>query len=351
MKGKIRMLLVCCLIVFCSMTAYARDISLLDELVEGDAKVTVTLDAPEGFSERVEVYLNGEAHPMIAQYGYQMTVDLDSKTIYYVVVLSSTDVLDRYEFHAPETLDPSKEDSLHITVTEAPVELTDNENQDTDGYSYIGEDIMGPEEYDFSNGKEYGIVHISCKNYGVFESVTYKLIGESMYDIVLHNDHDFQADVKLPIGSYYESATMDYELCDWVPDTELRFTYEHNGELGTFGKYYNITSDTEVSIDDLIIYMQYGSDTTECDANIINEGIAIMQSVEAQQEHERKELESAFPEQFTQSEAETETIATAEPIETTNENIVIQQIAMIVAGMLELIAIVGTIIWIRRRKR
>lgn len=331
-------------------TAFARDIQLDDEESANDVFVTISAIVPEGFDERIEVYLNHSPHPLTKDYQYSMEIPLNKELVYDIVVLSSTDVEDRYEFSAPSTLNPAETKTLTIQVTERPMDALDfDETEDFSGVTEITDLDLTPLQYDFSHGQESGIIHISMKDYGVFDTVTYRLVGDEIYDITLDSEHAFQADVKLPTGSYYENSTMSYTFHDWVPENNLKFALEHAGQMGNFGKYYDVTAGGETTISDLVIYMVQGSNSMEVNANIINDSVVVEESLAIQQEHEKQELESAFPE-LTETIAETETIAAAQEIEV--DSISMMSLILAIGGMIAGCCMIVVILyWIRKKRQ
>ena len=209
-------------LAICSITSFARDIQLDEGDSDNEVLVTISASVPEGFDLRVEVYLNDSLHPLTKNYQFTMELPLDKNTVYDVVVLSSTDVEDRYEFVSPTTLSPSTENYLTIQVNEL-FEEPREENNDSgkDGITEITDFDLAPLQYDFSNGQESGIIHISMKDYGVFDTVTYRLVVEKeVYDIILDSEHNFQADVILTEGSYKELESAFPELTETIRGTE-----------------------------------------------------------------------------------------------------------------------------------
>lgn len=342
--------ILCLLFSNCWITAFGRDIQWDEEDLSNEVTVTISASVPEGFDERIEVYLNNSPHPLTKDYQYTMELPLDKNTVYDVVVLSSTDIKDRYAFSAPDTLSPSQDKKMTIQVTELFEEPSENNsNLETDGITEIDDLEITPSQYDFSDDQESGIIHISMKDYGVFDTVTYRLVGEkAVYDIVLDSEHYFQADVILPKGSYYESSTMSYTFQDWVPENQLDFALEHAGQQGNFGKYYDVSTAEDIYIDDLIIYMISGNNSMEVNANIINDSVVVEQSIAMQQEHEKKELESAFPE-LTETTSEAETIPEAQEIE--EEPFNMSNLPFVIGGLLCGFGIGFAIYQFRKRKR
>lgn len=342
--------ILCLLLSNCWITAFGRDIQWDEEDLSNEVTVTISASVPEGFDERIEVYLNNSPHPLTKDYQYTMELPLDKNTVYDVIILSSTDIEDRYAFSAPDTLSPSQDKSLTIQVTELFEEPSENNpSLETDGITEIGDLEITPSQYDFSDDQESGTVHISMKDYGVFDTVTYRLVGEkAVYDIVLDSEHYFQADVILPKGPYYESSTMSYTFQDWVPENQLDFALEHAGQQGNFGKYYDVSTEEDIYIDDLIIYMISGNNSMEVNANIINDSVVVEQSIAMQQEHEKKELESAFPE-LTETTSEAEIIPKAQEIE--EEPFDMSNLSFVIGGLLCGFGIGFAIYQFRKKKR
>lgn len=304
--------------------AYAMDnIEYFDD--ETPTKdITFTANVPDGFDERIEIYLNGaplalsysEGYPMN---GYTMTIPVN-EGIYSVVVLSSTDLSDRYIFQAPETLDTGKTTEYIIEVSEdesvLSEEFDDHEHLSDESVEEI---ILEPAYYDYADGKEAGEFRVSCHFYPALQSVTYCLNGENIYEIVLDRDHYFEAVVKLPVGSYYETSIKDVMLDeDAILPEGFSLQFAHDDNPGFWGNYYDITSNNSVSVTDLIILMVNGANTTELDSNLLFQKTYSQNYYDNMMEHQRKEMEEAMPEYYSPEQSETETIAEAQPVEETN---------------------------------
>lgn len=333
------------------LTVSAREITLFDNenvVDENLSEVNIRLNAPEDFTERVEVYLNKEEHPMFKDMGYNMNLELENGS-YEVVVLSSTDVLDKYEFIYDDVLTVSGDTSFSIDVKNS---ITSSESDSTSledpGFTNVeGDDMLlaTPAFYDFSNGQTAGTLHISCKDYPAFETVIFSLTGgpdNSLYEIKLDRDNWFSADVLLPVGSYFENSDFDFTYSEGINADDVTFIWQHEGTIGNFGKHYNITENSDISITDLVIYMTYNGEITEVNTDTLVSGKTFNEQLEAKQKHNLKELQSAFPDEYTE-----ETISAAEPIEKNNNDFILKiSIAVI---MITIIAAGVTIIIIRKK--
>lgn len=317
-----------------------------------EKEVRFTLNAPEGFHERVEVYLNREEHPMYDGY-YEMTLSLDEGE-YDVVVLSSTDVTDRYEFQYDKSF--NTDDTSHFTITAVAADAGEAEPSDDQfpgdsGFTNVeGDSMLNPEAagYDFSNGAESGTISIACRDYPAFQSVSFSLVGDKIYTIELKRENGFSANVRLPIGSYYESSDFDCTLSEGIKADSINFSWQHEGKIGSFGRYYEVTENSAQELNDLVIYMVYNGDIAEVDTDVLADEVTFNEKLEAKNKHNLEELQEAFPGDY--DETEPETIAEAEPVEEQDEMNILAMAAAAAAvfGAAVMIAIVMMII--KKRK-
>lgn len=354
MKNKITILmgLLLCFIFSPSVRGYAMDM-IPDIEPEGPVKeITITLDAPEGFQERVEVYLNGSPRPLsydadLENNGYTMHIKL-AEDIYDVKVLSSTNIDDRYRFEAPEIFDTVTDTSLLIQVIDtAPEGEVEPEYDEHHDMVFRETEKIEPLRFDLSKDGPYGTIFVSCKGYGAVQSAVYRLVGEQrVYEITLDREHGFEAEVLLPPGSYYESGTIDVNLdVDAECPDETRFQWAHADNMGFFGNYYDVTDGTVNAVNDLIIMMSYDGAIEEINSNTLFRSTLMDNYLSAQESHIQKELESAFPESF----SETETIPSAEPI--IEDQNYFKEITVIAFTVLAVLVITSlTIIYYRRKK-
>ncbi len=283
--------------------------------ISEDAKnVTIKVNVPDGFDQRVDVYLNKEAHGITANENYSITIPVDEGT-YDVHVIFPKDVWDQYTADVQDSLTVQSDTTLVVNVSENPaqgntaadVTETGTASANPEGVYEDFELDISPSFYDYSDGKESGTIHIRAKNYGVFESLTYRLAGERIYDITLDREHDFEANVMLPAGKYHETGTIAFKLCDWVPEKlDMTFQWEHKDHIGDFGRYFTVNSGSTTEDGDLIVYMVNSRESTEVNANQINSGRVIKEQIEAEQAHENEKLKEAFPEDFASEAVETD---------------------------------------------
>lgn len=354
-KSKLTLFLAMIFMQLTVVNASAMDITQASETAMD--KVTVTLNCDESFSERVEIYFDGIPRtalwydPDMEQNGYHRTVYIE-RGEYDLKVLSSTDIDDQYEFTTAKSINTEKEDSITIQVSE---------NDTIDEAEYEGDEhlphempeapLVEPAYYDFSEGKPAGTMTIEAVNCAAVKSLVYTLVGEdNIYEITLDNDHVFQATVDLPLGSYYESSTIQIELDpDAYANEGVEFLWVHKNNVGFFGNYYDITENNIVSVDDLTVYMVKDGEQMEINGNVLFGEKRADNVIQAQQEHQQKELESAFPELYETKESETETIATALPIEESAPADYLH--IVIIVSLLLVIIIVATVCVTRFRRK
>ena len=353
-KLKIYLILIAILSSLFAVPGYAMDEFVdpfgTDERVN-PVDVRVTLNAPENFDERVEIFIDKVEYAMYSGSGYQLNLTLENGT-HSMVVLSSTDVVDQYEFIYDDTWNTNSTQEIIIDVQFTDFADTQfNASWDDSGFTDVEGDEMlieTPAYYDFSEGYPSGIFHVSCASYPAFEDVTFTLVGgpeNKMYEIKLTRENWFKADVILPAGSYYESSNFDFTYSEGVSNDDITFLWRHADNLGTYGDYYDITEGGEVTLSDLVIYMNYGSEIAEVNTNVLVEKEVREKQEQIKEEHFQKELQEAFPEDYT---TEAETIAEAQPVEPAADYSNIIQVAVIAVLVLTVIGIAALII--RRRK-
>ena len=357
-KIKIGLISCAALVLIMCVPCYARStddyLKEITEINEQAKNVTIQVNVPEDFDQRVDVYLNKEAHGITAGDGYSITIPVDAGT-YAIHVILPKDAMEQYVATAQEALNVRTDTTLIVNVSANPdygknsdgqVEEPDSAETNEVYENFELEDE--PAVYDYSDGKESGTIHIQAKNYGVFESLTYHLVGKDVYDIVLDMDHDFEAIVTLPVGENYETGTMEYKTCDWVPESlDVTFKWEHKDNIGAFGQYFTIKDSTTVEDTDLIVYMVNSAETTEVDANQINSGRVIEDQIDAEQKHENEQLKKAFPDEFPSETATAETIPTVEITE--KESFDFAKAAKI-AGAVIIGAAIGVCVYYRKKK-
>ena len=331
---------------------YLKEITGISENAKN---VTIQVNVPEGFDQRVDVYLNKEAHGITAGDDYSITIPVDAGT-YDIHVILPKDTMEQYVAAVQGSLDVRTDTTLVVNVSENPdygkTSGDQTEEQGSEETNEVYENFELEDEptiYDYSDGKESGIIHIQAKNYGVFENLTYHLVGDDVYDIVLDMDHDFEAIVTLPAGEYYETGTMEYKTCDWVPENlDMTFKWEHKNNVGAFGKYFTIKTGETVEDTDLVVYMVNNTETTEVDANRINNGRVIEEQIDAEQKHENEKLKEAFPDEFPSETATAETIPT---VETTEKGTLDFAKAAKIAAVIAIGAAIGVCVYYRKKKK
>lgn len=283
--------------------------------MENETTVTFRAEVPEGFARDIEIFLNGSPYYMTAQSGYVAKVDLEPDD-YEIKVILSDDITNQYHADHVETFNPEKDKNISIQITYNPEATLEEEGEEhilTDIEDL--EDIINPKVYDFSDGKEYGTVLISREQYGAIKTATYRLVGnDTVYDISLDRDYMGQAKVLLPVGSYYESGTIDVELAqDATVPNDTTFLWQHDTNPGNWGDYYTISAGETTSIDDLVIMISSESDVFEVNSSLLFSKTYNNNHESLVESHRQEALESAFPEKYETE--ETETIAVVVPVE------------------------------------
>lgn len=338
-------------------TAYARDIDPKQWEDLNLVSIPVTMSYDGTFTDRVELYVDGVQTTALwydesrDNNGYDGILSVEPGT-HKLAVLSSTDIADVYTFDYPEMIDTNKDKKISIRakVNEA-AEDGNYSGHDGDEETAAEAEFLIPSQYDFSNGAEAGAIHISAKNYGAVKSLTFHLVGgDQRYDIVLDREHVFEADVILPVGEYYESSSIEVELSDAASvRDDVTYAWVHKNNPTFFGNYYTVSKDSVVNIDDLIVYMVQGNEQTELNSDILFADSNEKNLVQAQQSHQQEELESVFPEIYETTQAPTETIATAEPVEEKSSGI--KDVLIPAVSVVWVICLVaGTIYLIRKKK-
>ena len=316
-----------------------------------DHGVTVAFqaDVPEGFEEDMELYLNGSPYYMTFPSGYQMKVELEPGK-YEFRVLSYSDLPGRYSFLAPETLDTETDRDITITVMDTWEGMEEGESHEFGENGQEGWENFEPEFIDLSHGKPYGTILITSEPYGAVRSASLCLVGEgTVYEIPLKNEYAGCARVRLPVGTYYESGTIQVELSKNALAPEgLSYLWQHRDHPGAWGNYYHVEEGKTVRIDDLMIMMVIDGDSAEVNSNALFSRKLVENREYLMESRYQKELESAFQESYRESHEET--IASAEPVK---ESQVAdwKEILTIVVGVISVMAAGFSIIWYRRKKQ
>lgn len=298
-------------------TTQAMDYITLPAM-ENETTATFRADVPEGFTKDIEIFLNGSPYYMTMQSGYVMKVGLEPDD-YEVRVILSDDITGQYQAKQINTFNPAndREITIQITETQDGSEVFEGGEEHHFENTQEQEKSIEPEIFDFSDGGEYGTILITREQYGAIQSATYHLVGANkVYDIPLDRDFVGQAKVLLPVGSYYESGTIDVELAQdaAVPDG-TDFLWQHKDNMGNWGDYYTVTESETVTIDDLIIMLSLDGDAFEVDSSLLFSKTYNKNYESLAEKHRQEALESAFPEKYETSEAET--IAAVTPVEET----------------------------------
>lgn len=332
----------------CCFSLYAMEKTELPSSVNKEP-IHFEANVPDGFNYDIEIYLNRSAYYMTNASGYSIDISLIPGE-YEVRTIISNDTDDRYQTTHAETLNTTINSSFYIAVTtnENTEELDIGEEHDFEINEEVSETIPAPQIFDFSGGKEYGTLLISSETYSAIESAIFRLVGEDdIYDIPLTSEYFGRAEVRLPVGSYYESSSIDVELDKDASLPEgFSFLWQHEDKPGIWGDYYDIAAGQSYNLDDLIIVISSGSTVSEVSSNLLFSKTYTENRNSVRERDRQKELESAFPEIYGTSEAET--IAEAQPVEPAADYSNIIQVAVIAVLVLTVIGIAALII--RRRK-
>ena len=128
----------------------------------------------------------------------------------------------------------------------------------------------------------------------------------------------------------------------------MTFKWEHKNNVGAFGKYFTIKTGETVEDTDLVVYMVNNTETTEVDANRINNGRVIEEQIDAEQKHENEKLKEAFPDEFPSETATAETIPT---VETTEKGTLDFAKAAKIAAVIAIGAAIGVCVYYRKKKK
>lgn len=318
---------------------------------ENETTVIFRADVPEGFARNIEIFLNGSPYYMSVQSGYVIKVDLEPDD-YEVRVILSDDIMNQYQANHINAFNPESDREIIIQIIDTldGSEIFEEGEDQCFGNMQEQEEPFEPEFFDFSDGKEYGTILITREQYGAIKSATYRLVGEDkIYDIPLDRDFMGQAKVLLPVGSYYESGTIDYELDQdaFVPDG-TNFLWQHSNNPGNWGDYYTVTGGETITIDDLNISLSLDGHVFEVDSYLLFSKTYNENYESLEEKHRQEALESAFPEKYETS--ETETIAAVTPVEET-DNASLKQILIVSVVVILVIFLIFLIISIKRASK
>ncbi len=312
-------------------------------------EVTFSLDAPEGFNKKVEIYLNQDPHP-IAPGDTEMTLNLKEK-VYDVFVMSSNDISESYSFSYPETLDVSTTDHIDIKVTDISAiydELIENEQNHEHLFDDSQEELqqtIEPMQYDFSEeGKASATIHVQGPFNAAFKSVTYQFIGEHVYNIKLDRDHNFEAYAILPVGKYYETETVNAELDEDANAGHVFFIWTHGADEEDCHKYYTLNEGDTLEINDIKIMMVgINGDVYEANSKLLFSEKLLENYKTAVDNHVERTLQEQFPEDYKEP---TIAIAEAKPKEEKETF----NYTYIIIGAVILIVIAGTVVLFIKKK-
>lgn len=314
-----------------------------------DGMVTVHFSAniPENFQKDLEIYLNGSTYYMTFQSGYDTKILLEPGK-YDIKILCYGDMTDRYTFDTIDSFHTDYTKDICIMVRDRLEGEVTGEKYEKETKDHGSWREFQPEIYDFSDGKPYGTIFLYSKPYGAVTEATYVLVGEEgLYEIFLKNDYAGCAKIRLPIGSYYESGSIEVNLKEnAVAPDGMTFGWQHKDTPGVWGNYYNVQEGQTITIDDLIIMMAVDGHIAELNSNALFSKNLIETRESLMESHYQEALESAFPESY----EETESIAVAEPVKVSVVNVDFIQIIHVIMTVILWISVIGAVIWYRRNK-
>ena len=330
-----------------------------DFLPENAVDVVITADVPEYYNMKIDVMINDIDFDLkyredMENNGYTRTYPI-SAGVYDVTVFSNEDINDEYTYEvSPKTLDTSKCQNVKIKVKSLGKDIEAGEEDNHEEDESISPLVVEPEVIDLSDGKTYGTFRVKLVSYeAAITHVTYQITdGKTVYDIDLKRDYNFAADVLLPVGSYYELGSPNFELDERAAwNNEIRCTWSHKYNRGTFGNYYEIVENNTTLLDDLEIMMIQRGDVFPFDSYMLfqpmikNERDALIEShAQAIQESLNETTETTEAET-----EETETIAELKPIEDTTSVDIGRIIAIAGAVAAILIASVAVVLKLKKK--
>lgn len=315
--------------VFCvlgALNVFAYAVDNPGEFDDDDSSsrvnITVNVESPDVYDGTIEFYCGRETFYMAIPAG-ETTSSFNFNVpggVSKVAFIDPDDVGNSFTLTYDKTLDADKQKEINVVMTysESSMEVSDEE---IDAPDDISTGIVGPEVYDFSDGQEYGTILVSCSQYGSVDSVIYSLLGKDRtYDVTLNNDNGYQANLLLPAGTYRELTKISVTTSSLVTDNDsLSFAWGHRNST-YFGNNYELTVDDQVSIDDLIIKMNYEGDLREIDDNILMGAKIASNYTEIKNNRREEILKKELPEKLGLDEtiAETEAPKVAEAVVTEN---------------------------------
>ena len=307
--------------------------------------VNIIIKSPEVYEGTLEFYCGMETYYLSVKNGEtETTYTLDvPKGKSHIGFLDPDDTTDAFTISYDKELDTDKENIITATI-----EYSKNTSEVSEEEIDAPEDIeitASPSEIDYSDGQESGILHVKCTAYGSFDRVTYKMMnGEKIYSIPLDAEHNFEANVALPVGTYRELSDFDFVKNALTSLTnDISFAWGHRNNPGYFGNNYEITKNGYASIDDLYIKMNYQGDMREVDDDILMTAKINEQYTDLKNARRDEFLESEFGNERDVTIAETDAPVIAEATDTTKNTFSIKKIAILGIGILAMIGIIAVI--------
>ena len=292
-----------------------------DEDDSDSVELTIHISVPDGFKDHITVYLNGIPRYFTYQedaenHGYSSTTEIQPG-LYTVKVVDDNDYVKQYSFNMPETYDTSSEGPLQITVQDnMPNMMVD------DGFDYDGgapEETYTPVSEDFSDGLDHGSLHIKMLPCEAVQSATVTLQGDDSkkYHVTLDHQHNYEAEITVPVGTYTELPDIDVKLISNRSTPEgMTFSWAHEGNLDSFGNNYVVNKDQETEITDLTILVRYGGKIQEISAPLMDS----FQIQKVSESLEDAKLENVAPTTETAESEEAETESEPDDAELEKQN-------------------------------
>lgn len=233
--------------------------------------ISVNITSPDVYSGELEFYCDKETFYISIPSGETQTSVTCNvpKGSYSIGFLDPNDLGNSFNIAYDNHLNTDAQSTVNVTIDYSD-RINDYTGDDEEGDSDYVETATQPTEFDFSEGQEYGVISITCAQYGSIDAAVYKLMGpKKVYEITLDAEHNFAANVYLPTGTYKELTSIDVTPNELATITDdLTFAWGHRNST-YYGNNYEVTTGSSTSINDLYIKMNYQGDLREVDDLIL----------------------------------------------------------------------------------